>query len=80
VLERVLTLGRRGFVQSCKPDLLLLGPVLVKVNYHEVKLRNAVKEAGGQWQPKEKTWKLPYDTAIELGLDQRIVKFLGNGE
>ncbi len=57
-----------------------LGPVLVKINYHEVKLRNAVKEAGGEWQPKEKAWKLPYDTAIELGLDQRIVRFLGNGE
>ena len=31
-----------------------IGPVLVKINYHEVKLRNAVKEAGGQWYPKER--------------------------
>jgi hypothetical protein len=51
------------------PRYELLGPVLVKINYHEVKLRNAVKEMGGQWQPKEKAWKLLYDTAIELGLD-----------
>jgi hypothetical protein len=39
-----------------------------------------LNEVGGQWQPKEKAWKLPYDTAIELGLDQRIVNFLGNDE
>jgi hypothetical protein len=59
------------------PRYELLGPVLVKINYHEVKLRNAVKGVGGQWQPKEKAWKLPYDRAIELGLDQRIKGFSG---
>jgi len=52
----------------------------VKINYHEVKLRNAAKEAGGQWYLKEKAWKLPYDTAIALGLDQRILRFLKDGE
>lgn len=57
-----------------------IGPVLVKINYHEVKLRNAAKEAGGQWYPKEKVWKLPYDTAIALSLDQRILRFLRDGE
>jgi hypothetical protein len=57
-----------------------IGPVLVKTDYHEVKLRNAAKEAGGQWYPKEKAWKLPYDTAIALGLDQRILRFLKDGE
>ena len=57
-----------------------IGPVLVKIDYHEVKLRNAVKEAGGQWYPKEKAWKLPYDTAIALGLDQRILRFVRDGE
>ncbi len=57
-----------------------IGPVLVKINYHEVKLRNAAKEVGGQWCPKEKAWKLPYDTAIALGLDQRILRFLRDGE
>lgn len=57
-----------------------IGPVLVKINYHEVKLRNAAKEAGGQWCPKEIAWKLPYDRVIALGLDQRILRFLGDEE
>jgi hypothetical protein len=48
--------------------------VLVKVFFRESALREKVKAAGGRWSTAEKLWRLPYETAVSLGLDHRIVK------
>lgn len=47
--------------------------VSVKVFYRETELREKVKAAGGRWSKTDKLWQLPYDTAVSLGLDRRIV-------
>ena len=58
------------------PDPTPVGPVLVRIHYREAELRETVKAAGGQWQPQERLWKLPYETVIKLGLDKRIIQFV----
>ena len=47
--------------------------VLVRVNYEEASLRQAVKHAGGRWNQERKLWRLRLASAYELGLDTRIV-------
>ena len=47
-----------------------------RIHYREAELRETVKAAGGQWQPQERLWKLPYETVIKLGLDKRIIQFV----
>ena len=49
-------------------------PVGVKVFFRENELRERVKAAGGQWSKAEKLWRLPYRTAVSLGLEHRIAK------
>ena len=44
----------------------------VRIEYHEVELREQVKVAGGIWRPKQKLWKLSYATAVALNLASRI--------
>lgn len=46
----------------------------VKVFFRENELRERVKAAGGQWSKTEKLWRLPYRTAVSLGLEHRIAK------
>ena len=46
----------------------------VKVFFRENDLRERVKAAGGNWSKAEKLWRLPYQTAISLGLEHRIAK------
>jgi hypothetical protein len=46
----------------------------VKVFFREQELRERVKAAGGQWSKAEKLWRLPYRTAVSLGLEHRIAK------
>jgi hypothetical protein len=48
--------------------------VSVKVFFRETALREKVKAAGGRWSQADKLWRLPRDTAVSLGLEQRIVK------
>jgi hypothetical protein len=48
--------------------------VAVKIFFREGALREKVKAAGGRWSTAEKLWRLPYETAVSLGLDHRIVK------
>ena len=48
--------------------------VWVAIGYGEVELRKQVKQAGAQWLPEEKVWEMPYDTAKQLKLAQRIVR------
>ncbi|MFP5349237.1 MAG: hypothetical protein ACLGHO_05290 [Gammaproteobacteria bacterium] len=46
----------------------------VKVFFREHALRDRVKAAGGLWSQAEKLWRLPYRTAVSLGLEHRIAK------
>ena len=47
--------------------------VMVKVGYGEGELREAVKKAGGFWNPDKKAWILSFSEAMALGLEHRIV-------
>jgi len=46
----------------------------VKIFFRESQLREQVKAAGGRWLKSEKLWRVPYQTAISLGLEHRIAK------
>ena len=46
----------------------------VKVFFREHALRDRVKAAGGLWSQTDKLWRLPYGTAVSLGLEHRIAK------
>ncbi len=47
--------------------------VQLHVRFEEIKLRQSVKAAGGKWQPDRKVWELPYNRAIKLKLEDRII-------
>lgn len=51
-----------------KPDKL----VGVRVELNEGELQRKVKLAGGKWFPQHKVWRLRYDQAVALGLEDRI--------
>ena len=48
--------------------------VRLRVGWHELEIRQAVKEAGGRWNPQERVWELEHDRIIDLGLEERIVE------
>jgi len=51
------------------------GPdVFVNIGWDEKKLKNRIKEAGGDWYSHRKLWKLPFEKAKKMGLISRIVK------
>jgi len=43
------------------------------VSYGETELREAVKAAGGFWNPDRKAWVLAWAEAMALGLEHRII-------
>jgi hypothetical protein len=47
--------------------------VSIRPGYGERELRERVKQAGGYWNPDRKAWHLDYRSAIEPGLEQRII-------
>jgi hypothetical protein len=47
--------------------------VLLRLAYHEDKLRESVKAAGGMWLSERKLWQLSYRLAMAMGLGDRIV-------
>jgi hypothetical protein len=51
--------------------------VLIRVGFDEYELRALVKGRGGAWVPSERMWRLNYGDVVELGLRQRIVRFVG---
>ena len=51
--------------------------VSVRVGYEEVGLRGQIKQAGGQWDPQAKLWRIPYHKAMAIGLQGRIVQEQG---
>jgi len=44
----------------------------VRIDYHEVELREEVKAVGGIWRPKQKLLEMSYATAATLNLANRI--------
>ena len=46
--------------------------VAVRIDYHEVELREEGKAVGGIWRPKQKLWEMSYGTAAILSLANRI--------
>jgi len=48
-------------------------PVDVRIDFEERELRQRVKDAGARWMQDRKTWRLPYSTAVKLGLINRIM-------
>lgn len=47
--------------------------VLLRLGFHEEKLRESIKAAGGMWMPERKLWQLSYRLAMAMGLGTRIV-------
>ncbi|WP_394237106.1 hypothetical protein [Pseudomonas anguilliseptica] len=47
--------------------------VFIRVGYHEKEIQQAVKQAGGKWQPEQKAWLLSQKAVVELGLQERII-------
>lgn len=47
--------------------------VELSIEQSDAALRAEVREHGGLWQPDTRTWRVPYATAVALGLESRIV-------
>lgn len=45
----------------------------LRIKYGEVALGRQVKAAGGKWNRERRTWELPYQEVLRLGLAERIV-------
>lgn len=48
--------------------------VPVRIEVHEVKLREKVKAAGGRWDPEKRVWHLPMEQVLQLGLSGRVAE------
>ena len=48
--------------------------VLLRIGYEEEELRERIKQAGGWWLPKERLWRLPFQTVEALNLHSRVVR------
>jgi hypothetical protein len=48
--------------------------VFLRVRYGEVSLARTVNEAGGRWNREKGLWELPYEQAVLLGLENRVVE------
>jgi len=46
----------------------------VRVAWGEKELANLVKRAGGKWNRDLRVWELRYDSALAIGIEDRIVK------
>jgi len=45
----------------------------IRVAYGETELRQQVKEAGGEWHPEHKLWRLPLKAVRKMKLEMRVV-------
>jgi hypothetical protein len=52
----------------------------LRIKYGEVALGRQVKAAGGKWNRERRTWELPYQEVLRLGLAERIVNSIDNYE
>lgn len=51
--------------------------VAIRVAAPEATIRQQVKSAGGQWDPRRGVWQLRYDCVVTVGLRERIVEAEG---
>jgi hypothetical protein len=49
--------------------------VALRIGFAEVALRERVKQAGGQWNPRQKVGELCYGHVVALNLEARIVEY-----
>jgi hypothetical protein len=45
----------------------------VRIEEHELKLREKVKAAGGRWDSERRVWHLAMEQVLHPGLDGRVV-------
>jgi hypothetical protein len=48
-------------------------PVFVRIRFEETHLRERVKAAGAHWDPDRLLWMMPFNKAVGLGLEDRII-------
>ena len=48
--------------------------VAVRIEVHEVKLREKVKAVGGRWDPEKRVWHVTMEQVMQLGLTGRVDK------
>jgi hypothetical protein len=48
--------------------------VFIRIGWDQKDLKNRIKQAGGDYYSNRKLWKLPYETAKNLGIAKLIVK------
>lgn len=46
----------------------------VRVGYAEKQLQHKIKQMGGAWNAARRLWEMRYDSAVALGLEERIVQ------
>jgi hypothetical protein len=56
------------------PKISLNPLTRLRIQYGEIALRAQVKAAGGKWNHEKKTWELPYQEVLKLGLTERIIE------
>jgi hypothetical protein len=47
--------------------------VVIRTRHEETGLHRRIRDAGGRWDGKGQVWRMRYDSAIRLGLKDRIV-------
>ncbi len=72
--ERLTTVELVIERRPARPGKAARDSVLVRIGYGETELRQRVKDAGGQWDPARKLWRLPAPAVRRLKLTRRIVK------
>jgi hypothetical protein len=47
--------------------------VFVRIRFEETELREQVKAAGAHWDPDRLLWMMPFNKAVDLWLEDRII-------
>lgn len=76
IVEGQLWIQSARYVPPLVPRDRRIGRMLLKVVHTERDLQRREKEAGGTWVPRDRAWRADYETAVRLGLDDRIVRFV----
>jgi hypothetical protein len=46
----------------------------VRIFFREPDVRERAKAAGAIWRPRQKLWEMPWQTALSLGLADRVAR------
>ena len=47
--------------------------VYLRIPFNDLEARNTVKKAGGSWDAVKRAWKIDKQTAIEIGMKERMI-------